>query len=646
MTGRKLAGAIADIEAQRRLDLSGAAIKARDLDRILAAAPREGDQARLTDVLFDGATFGDGVAFVDVTFAGEACFREATFAGDAVFKGWFNGEARFDGAIFEGVAAIEGGYFREAAHFERVEFRGGVAFLPPINFLRSCSFEDAKFVQWATFGASVVPATAFFRWTSFRNAVFGGPTAFLNVDFKAEEGPMPASEAWLKEARDRQDALFGAPSDEAYEGAAIFRRAKFEDDVRFEDVSFEVEVDFQHASFQGRVDFESPTFEREASFSPAAFERAARFGRALALEAISFDGASFAEDAEIEISANRISCERTRFLRKGNLRVRWADVDFEEVRFDESATLAKGSRPLPATIAKGFRPPPEARLEEKIRFERARGETSARSERPRLVSLRGADVANLLLSDVDLRPCLFSQTHHLDGLRLEGDTEFGRSPRRWRWSPRQVLAEERQWRRDPRMQALRPGKPLRWWQRRRNERWRAEWHVEQVEPPRWLLQAHGEIETPRHPRDIAGMYRQLRKGREDNKDVSGAGDFYYGEMEMRRQDADAPLIERAVLWLYWLVSGYGLRASRALVALGVTILAFALGLWQLGFEPRPAFIRALLFSTESTSGLFRVPETPGLVLTYTGEMLQVLLRLLGPLFFGLALLSLRGRVRR
>jgi hypothetical protein len=27
----------------------------------------------------------------------------------------------------------------------------------------------------------------------------------------------------------------------------------------------------------------------------------------------------------------------------------------------------------------------------------------------------------------------------------------------------------------------------------------------------------------------------LRKGREDNRDVAGAVDFYYGEMEMRRQ---------------------------------------------------------------------------------------------------------------
>jgi hypothetical protein len=83
-------------------------------------------------------------------------------------------------------------------------------------------------------------------------------------------------------------------------------------------------------------------------------------------------------------------------------------------------------------------------------------------------------------------------------------------------------------------------------------------------------------------------YRALRKGREDRKDEPGAADFYYGEMEMRRQGPfrheakpapgsrrATPGGERLILWLYWLVSGYGLRASRALIALVVTVVVFA-----------------------------------------------------------------------
>ena len=70
---------------------------------------------------------------------------------------------------------------------------------------------------------------------------------------------------------------------------------------------------------------------------------------------------------------------------------------------------------------------------------------------------------------------------------------------------------------------------------------------------------------------IAGLYRALRKGREDAKDEPGAADFYYGEMEMRRhvgRTSDRPAdnhasvlsrgrVERSILTAYWLVSGYG-----------------------------------------------------------------------------------------
>ena len=125
----------------------------------------------------------------------------------------------------------------------------------------------------------------------------------------------------------------------------------------------------------------------------------------------------------------------------------------------------------------------------------------------------------------------------------------------------------------------------------------------------------------------------------------GPGDFF-GEMEMRRLDKTSPRAERATLWLYWVVSGYGLRSLRALASLLVTIVLFAFLFRRFGFDPPVGYTRALLFSAESTSSLFRVPETSNTTLTQTGEGLQIALRLLGPLFFGLALLSLRGRVRR
>jgi hypothetical protein len=99
--------------------------------------------------------------------------------------------------------------------------------------------------------------------------------------------------------------------------------------------------------------------------------------------------------------------------------------------------------------------------------------------------------------------------------------------------------------------------------------------------------------------------------------------------------------ERLILWMYWLVSGYGLRASRALLALLVTIALFALAFHLWANQP---VWRALLTSAESTTSLFKAPEKPQL--PPVGEAIQLPLRLLGPLFFGLALVSVRGRVKR
>jgi hypothetical protein len=139
---------------------------------------------------------------------------------------------------------------------------------------------------------------------------------------------------------------------------------------------------------------------------------------------------------------------------------------------------------------------------------------------------------------------------------------------------------------------------------------------------------------------LAKIYRALRKGREDEGNAAGAGDFYFGEMEMRRHGKGSRA-ERLVIGLYWLVSGYGLRASRALAALGITVVAFTVALYLFGLKS-PDVGTALLQSVEGAT--LRSGDRD--VLTGGGKGLQIALRLLGPLLFGLALLSLRGRVKR
>jgi hypothetical protein len=143
---------------------------------------------------------------------------------------------------------------------------------------------------------------------------------------------------------------------------------------------------------------------------------------------------------------------------------------------------------------------------------------------------------------------------------------------------------------------------------------------------------------------LTTQHRDLRAAREARRDEPGAADFYYGEMEMRRYTAQAWSMERMVLTGYWLLSGYGLRAGRALLTLVVALLAGAVLFQRFGLTaPDPSFSDALLVSGESATSLFR-EEPSGL--TARGEAIQVVLRLLGPGLLALAAVAIRGREKR
>ena len=110
---------------------------------------------------------------------------------------------------------------------------------------------------------------------------------------------------------------------------------------------------------------------------------------------------------------------------------------------------------------------------------------------------------------------------------------------------------------------------------------------------------------------------------------------------VRRQPATVKLR----LTVYWLASGYGMRAWRAFGWLAAVIGVFALAFHQIGFihPPQPAsYWTSLLYAFRSTLSL----SDDAVNLTNWGQLLQALLRLTGPVLLGLALLALRGRVKR
>jgi hypothetical protein len=259
---------------------------------------------------------------------------------------------------------------------------------------------------------------------------------------------------------------------------------------------------------------------------------------------------------------------------------------------------------------------------------------------PRILSLESANVAGLTLAGMDLTSCRFAGSHNLHSARFEDTCVFAQTPSGWalsggrlrlpvRCSRRRIIAEEIDLRNlDGRNRA---------WARLRAE-------------PAPVIQ----ISAGRSPAEIAALYRSLRKGREDARDEPGAADFYYGEMEMRRQRPrarppapGAPTAERLIVGAYWLASGYSLRAWRAfawLLALIMGSSAVIAAQWpgavRKAAPDSPAWIGSawialkaiILHSTQTSSiGLSRF---------------LMFLALSGPILFALWLLAIRGRVKR
>ncbi|MGE6786521.1 pentapeptide repeat-containing protein [Ensifer adhaerens] len=463
------------------------------------------------------------------------------------------------------------------------------------------------------------PATGTVRFgnTHFEYASFEDDANFVDVTFEGNA--------------EFKAATFG--------GTAWFTGATFKLIARFDYATFERTAWFRTATFEGDTEFQSATFGEDARFEGATFERSGFFGPLVCADQILLSGASFGGPAILEFAARRLKCYRTRWAATAEIRLRYTTVDFAHAVFEYPLTIA--AEPGPFVSSRG------EQLTEDV-F------AGAPSPSVRLASLRGVDAAHLVLADVDLSPCLFTGAVHLDQLRLEGACTFDTAPSpasRRRWSPvrftnRRVLAEEQHWR------AGRPGAVR-------------GWNV--------AVLGTGRV----GPLQLAPVYRALRKAFEDGKHEPGAADFYYGEMEMRRHAGDIPRSERGLLTAYWALSGYGLRASRALVWLGAAMFltigllmgwgiaqdtpkqtatgTVPLGGGKVAFEidkddPKnpngdrftgERFEKALNVTLNSV--VFR---SSGQDLTTTGAYIEMTSRLTEPVLLGLAVLAIRNRVKR
>ncbi|UOX93173.1 pentapeptide repeat-containing protein [Amycolatopsis sp. FBCC-B4732] len=367
---------------------------------------------------------------------------------------------------------------------------------------------------------------------------------------------------------------------------ASFVNTAFTGDSTFSGVDFGATADFTRATFSDTGIFTGATFRESTEFAGARFARIVNFSRAnfvlserlgpLIACKIDLSGTQSGVAILIEAETGELSCRRARFSGGVELRVRHGLVDLSETFLGAASSVATSARKFTFT---GYLSDPgvmwsPSATEEQIEEWHTR--TNAKDHRPILTSLKGTDVSELALTDVNLQWCRFAGAHHLDKVRIEGDSEFSRPPKSlWR-SSRQVLFEEHPWRasRHPYYKWL------------------------HFAPFDNRLDYTEKVGADR----LAALYRSLRKALEDGKNEAGAGDFYYGEQEARRGAGGTSTIERILLWSYWLVAGYGQRASRTFAALIVLITISSVLLITCGLATPGPTTQSSTFSYRTSNG--------------------------------------------
>lgn len=623
--------------------------------------------ATLTLYLADCILTGDA----DFAFAcGGAWFAGTTFSGDVDFNGTaFSEDVSFNRATFSGKASFIQATFAKGASFNRVTFSKTAGFTGAA-FSAHAGFDAAKFAEAASFLDA-----SFYRGAQFRGTTFADRAGFAGVCFYDSAG-------------------FGGA--EFHEGV-LFAAATFSEDVKFAGVEFSGATGFGGATFSGYASFAGATFSgdfvdfsnvraRSLSWTRTRWSAGVVDMSGLAAIDIDLEAAVFEVPMRLDLAAAEVAARRLRSVGRLHLVAAGAAIDLTD------ADLAPGSL-IETTALIPVRPPANRHrhverygyggtwlavpavdydwradeqrnmlttiqwarhLRGQLRLDQDLTQALPVGREAAIKSVSRTSLAGVTVSGLNLRSCIFSDANGLDELTIAGSAAMFASSREsdqsWPWwrrwlarcsTERRVIHDEIQ---------LRRGNS-------------GDLAVEDEED----MPSDGKLTS----RAVSATYRSLRKALEDNKDEPGAADFYYGEMEMRRHAAAQNFWERTMLILYRVVSGYGLRAWRAIATLAVVVvlagLCFTNGAWAahkttttptsvnletgdiLSTAPTPDRLSlgdALLFAVQEAVVLFRPAGQSSVALTGVGHVVDLAIRVLGPTIIALAVLAIRNRVKR
>jgi uncharacterized protein YjbI with pentapeptide repeats len=365
----------------------------------------------------------------------------------------------------------------------------------------------------------------------FWQAEFTQDAYFIEAEFRQD--------AYFTEATFRQDADFSMAT---FTQKADFSRATFTEVADFSAAAFARDANFVKAIFTDTADFGQLIFGQLANFSQATFTRDANFSGASFLDEASFSGATFTQDAHFEeaIFAQDSSFDRATFSQ---------DAHFNGARFTPGADFFEATFTHAADFSR-------ATFTQDVFFGSAKflGGASFRETQFRRDGAQAPGPVFSLAQFSHPEAVVFYKTYL--GQALFHNCDVSR-----------LTFSSVEW-------------------RRREGRGKRMVFEEVVDLSHESANALKPTEGSPDERDyglIADLYQQLKKNYDEKKDYWTAGDFHYGEMEMRRLSSRTrnPVARwlhshaGLVAW-YKYVSQYGESYLRPVAWIVGVLLAFAL----------------------------------------------------------------------
>jgi hypothetical protein len=389
---------------------------------------------------------------------------------------------------FERILGVAG---KGAADFTRFVFPS--ARYADREFSAECTFRFATFTQDADFNGAAFTRNALFYEAMFtKNAVFNLATFAEGSSFA---GARFAEDADFFHAEFTRDATF---SRARFTRGANFCEATFIEDAFFKETTFTGSALFTKATFTQDAIFVGATFTEDADFIGATFTRYADFQEAIFTRLAEFRETTFTEEANfsgVEFQGHSLF-GAAKFI--GNVYFNWLR-SFRPLRPVESTS--EDSKPIRV-------PHVQTLFAKKADFRNATFRERAEFRQTRFRE-DGAAEPGPILSDARFEKpdlVLFYKTHLGQALFHNCDvSRFVFSSVRWRQrsnGKRMVLEDDE------------------------------ELDLSQ-EVTRALLPQEDEA-GDRNYALIAELYQQLKKNYDDKRDYWTAGDFHYGEMEMKR----------------------------------------------------------------------------------------------------------------